>query len=371
MKKTAFLIGIVVLAYFLIIDNSEARDGRQGGGGGRSSQQHQGHRNNAPIARTPSMSRSGQPQEHRPPHNPPPPTNPQGPKHSILLQPNSGLQGQGGSGVLTPPGSPPRLSPGLQGQSGSGLITPPPQIRQFTQNQRNIHRAPPGQKPPGFSGGFSNQHRINRDSARHIQKTVRQNRPWVFNSFDDHFFDSRNFRPRCFSPKANWWFSAPWVGVNTWLNWGWSAPLYYDEGYTYPDNSYEPYTSPEIKQETQEAIQGDWLSLGIFITGQSATQASFSNIVIQLALNKKGEISGTYYNAATDKAYEIEGLVDKESQQAVWSLSNNPFSPIMSTGIYNLTQDQTTVLVNFPDGIVQTWVLVRLNQDQLSSPHSS
>jgi hypothetical protein len=37
-------------------------------------------------------------------------------------------------------------------------------------------------------------------------------------------------------------------------------------------------------------------------------------------------------------------------------------TPIMETGIYNLTQNETRALVHFADGQTQQWLLVRLEQ---------
>jgi hypothetical protein len=82
---------------------------------------------------------------------------------------------------------------------------------------------------------------------------------------------------------------------------------------------------------------------------------------LQLAVSKQGVINGTVQNTATDTAQPIEGMVDKETQRAAWAIQGKS-SPIMETGLGNLTQDTTPALVHFADGTTQQWLLVRLDQ---------
>ena len=61
----------------------------------------------------------------------------------------------------------------------------------------------------------------------------------------------------------------------------------------------------------------------------------------------------------TDTAAEVEGMVDKESQRAVWTIGENK-NTALETGIYNLTQEETPVLVHFGTDNTQQWMMVRL-----------
>ena len=88
-------------------------------------------------------------------------------------------------------------------------------------------------------------------------------------------------------------------------------------------------------------------------------------MVLQLALNKDGEIAGTFYNTTTDAARPVKGMVDKKSQRAAWTFSDGKNTDIiMETGIYNLTQDQTEALVHFGKDKTQQWLMVRLNEPE-------
>jgi hypothetical protein len=86
-------------------------------------------------------------------------------------------------------------------------------------------------------------------------------------------------------------------------------------------------------------------------------------MVLQLAVNKEGVIQGTYFNSDDNTAKPIKGMVDKESQRAVWTFADkNQNAVIMETGISNLTEDQTGVLVHFGKERTQEWLMVRLNE---------
>ncbi len=43
----------------------------------------------------------------------------------------------------------------------------------------------------------------------------------------------------------------------------------------------------------------------------------------------------------------------------------------METGIYNLTQDETPLLVHFGKDRTEQWLLVRLNQDDTDAPQDT
>lgn len=111
------------------------------------------------------------------------------------------------------------------------------------------------------------------------------------------------------------------------------------------------------------ATTEEWLPLGVFAVANNASAASYTNRFLQLAVNRKGEIAGVLYNSTTDAAQDLTGMVDPKSQQVYWSMANKSDSPIASTGLYNLTEDQTPINVHFIDGSDQTWTLVRLKQE--------
>jgi hypothetical protein len=114
----------------------------------------------------------------------------------------------------------------------------------------------------------------------------------------------------------------------------------------------------------QEPAVDDWMPLGVFaVTTDGETTGAEPTMYLQLAVSKQGVINGTFQSTATDSAQLVEGMVDKETQRAAWTVKDKP-TPIMETGLGNLTQETTPALVHFGDGNTQQWLLVRLDKPQ-------
>jgi hypothetical protein len=268
-------------------------------------------------------------------------------------------------------------------------------------------KARPIKASPNFAKNFHRQNGINAHAAVRVRSQVNSQFPGRSHWFNHDFFHNHHISQFDNSGGVNWWGDSGWGGVSNWLPWGWQDPNYYypdynpdsdDSGYPPASDLYlqlqqealdqgsgvlpqelniqdenPPAPEQEAPAPAPAAVQpgvssdsgadtGEWLPLGVYSAGQSTNDAGYSNLFVQLAIDKSGDIAGTYYNASTDEAHPLEGLVDKDTQEAVWKVSDNPQSPIMTTGLYNLTQDVATVEVHFPNGTVQAWVLVRVKQ---------
>ncbi len=169
---------------------------------------------------------------------------------------------------------------------------------------------------------------------------------------------------------AGWGAAAGWIVGAHWSNpyyYGYGDNVYYEGDYVYIDGqpaaTGEEYydqartiatSAPEVKAtETKE-----WLPLGVFGLYQSDSQDS--NMVLQLAMNKKGVLSGTYYNLATNTERPVSGLVDQKTQRAAWTFADgNNTDVIMETGLANLTEDQAPALVHFGKNKTEQWLMVR------------
>ncbi len=170
------------------------------------------------------------------------------------------------------------------------------------------------------------------------------------------------------------WVWAPWPTVANWCGYP-TQPVYYDYGnnVVYQDNSVTVNgnnmgTPAQYAQQAQQlAEQGSeapadekqWMSLGVFAVSQG--QQDKSNMVMQLAINKEGIIRGNYSNSATKDTQVIHGKVDKKTLRAAWTIGDKD-NIVMDTGIYNLTKDETSVLVHFGDGDTKQWLMVRIKQ---------
>ena len=176
-------------------------------------------------------------------------------------------------------------------------------------------------------------------------------------------------------PANYWWRRGTWAGVTGWVASSWAEPVYYDYGNTivyqdggvYQDGD-EVASAEQYAQQAQQIAQmpvetdpeeAEWMPLGTFaMVREKDTKAT---MFLQLAVSKEGIITGTYFNTTSDSAQPIEGHVDKESQRAAWWIGDNQ-NNILETGIYNLTQDETPLLVHFGSEQTQTWLLVRLEE---------
>jgi hypothetical protein len=168
-----------------------------------------------------------------------------------------------------------------------------------------------------------------------------------------------------------------WVGLTGWIRYAWTKPIYYDYGgNVYYENNMvyidgaEICSAPEYAEQmaavadsVPEDIPEDieWMPLGTFALAEEEQEEP--TMFLQLAVSKEGIIGGTYQNTDTDSAENVEGMVEKASQRAVWTIGDNK-DTVFETGIYNLTEDETPVLVHFGPEQTQQWLLVRLEEPE-------
>lgn len=88
-----------------------------------------------------------------------------------------------------------------------------------------------------------------------------------------------------------------------------------------------------------------------------------STNIIQLAVNKKGVIRGNHYNATTEATQPLQGSVDQETQRAAWTIGDNS-NVVSETGIANLTQEETEMLIHYGADRTEQWSLVRLEEPE-------
>ena len=157
--------------------------------------------------------------------------------------------------------------------------------------------------------------------------------------------------------------------------WGWTADTsyYYDYGNTVvyegdtvyydskPAATAEEYydQASNIAQEGADEVsdEEDWQSLGVWAMVQG--DETNSNKMLQIAVNKDGVIRGNHYDALTETTLPIQGSVDKKTQRVVWTIGRIK-NTIYETGFYNLTQDETSLLILVCKDNTQQWSLVRL-----------
>ncbi len=262
----------------------------------------------------------------------------------------------------------------LEGQRPGGLEKPSQRPERAGLADR---RGETGRPPTLPDRRVSNQIRDNWQN--------RHDKPFNPQWWKDHPNAARHHWDTHHHPWNYWWGAATWGAVAGWTA-GMAAgsaygdPIYYDYGqnvYYEGENVYvggnQVATAQEYYQQASEIADNapdptsspgeDWLPLGVFALSQS--NAADSDMVLQLAVNKEGVISGTYYNTRTDAGRPVKGMVDKKSQRAAWTFADGKNTDIiMETGSYNLTQDQTEALVHFGKDKTQQWLMVRLKEPE-------
>ncbi len=192
------------------------------------------------------------------------------------------------------------------------------------------------------------------------------------------------FHPRWYAAHPNAWRAAAWTAATFWAGAAWGSvasacgypeePIIYDYGsdLVYENDQVyyqgEPLASAEeyAEQATQIATRDleakipekeEWISLGVFAMVQGDEKDA--NNLFQFAINKDGVIRGNYYNALTDASTPVYGSVDKKTQRAAWIVGDRK-EPVYETGIGNLTEPETSLLVHFGSNRTQQWTLVRM-----------
>jgi len=197
--------------------------------------------------------------------------------------------------------------------------------------------------------------------------------------FDDHFWD--NFRRRYnhwyFDNNFQWYSRATWPRIVVWLPWQWSQPIYYyyetdgdvyyttteDFSYLTPVDSKELFIAQAVRiangQYPVSTQQSDWMPLGMFTFASDDDSSDMPKRYISLAISKDGAVSGAYYDTANNTTLEIQGGIDPDSQRIAWKFVDNDW-PIMESGLYNLTKEESTLLIHTSSRTTETQWLIRL-----------
>ncbi len=416
MKRTLLSLFVGVLAVTLIADDTLARGGRGGGGrrGGGGFSRGGGGRGSfggGGARRSPSMSRPSYRPSTRPSMGNRPSTRPStrpGTGNRPSIRPGTGNRPGIGNRPTTRPGTGNRPGnfPGSgakpnRNDLGNFLNLPGggrPSTRPSNPNRPNVgnnigNRTNIGNKNTKIGRGPTrNNININQYNANRTRVGTNVRGHWHgrhVNAFNRAWFVGRpGWGGRHWHYHAGWgrypahyfWRRATAIAVTGWfVNW-WKTPAYYNYGQNiyYQDNSvyygdqkvasageyYEQASTlansaPEIKEETQEEDKTEWMPLGVFALTQP--DSGKSNMILQLAVSKKGIIAGTFYNETTDTTHPVEGMVDKKNQRASWHFTDgkNP-DLVMETGIFNLTKDETEALIHFNKEKTQSILMVRL-----------
>jgi len=175
------------------------------------------------------------------------------------------------------------------------------------------------------------------------------------------------------------WFAFDWNTPRYW-SYGPGANIYYQNDYVYydgdrylPVNDYYQrifdlaHSVPQIDE--QAAQQMDWAPLGVFAMTRGNEDQSSTQKTMQLAVNRDGVLSGTYYNTENGHVHPLAGMVDKRNQRVAWAFADGEHpQTVFETSIFNLTKPESTIMVHFGAAANQTevWHIVRLERPEAS-----
>ena len=112
--------------------------------------------------------------------------------------------------------------------------------------------------------------------------------------------------------------------------------------------------APEESAQTE-----DWLTLGVFAI--APPDETNTTLTVQLAVNKQGVIRGNQFDLTTGTNQIVKGSVDKKTQKVAWTAGADT-GVIYETGLANLTEEQSTVLVHYGKETSQVYSLVHINE---------
>jgi hypothetical protein len=198
-------------------------------------------------------------------------------------------------------------------------------------------------------------------------------------------------------PGGGWWGYSPWRGnypYNYWYgnpgwntfagSYGWNTPYFYDYGpngnVVYRGNTVyvndqlvgtaDDYSqsAAELAVVTEEQMNAEheWMPLGTFSVAISENDTNPARVAQLAHDNKQGLISGTIFNKDSGNLYTVQGKVDPQTQRVAFTIGKDP-NVVMETGLYNLTQQETPVLVHFGSSKTETYLFARLPEPQEQS----
>ena len=202
----------------------------------------------------------------------------------------------------------------------------------------------------------------------------------AINLYNDFWGSNSQAHYRFDQNPVFWWWATFNVAQN-FLPWNWGNESYYDYGtggnvYYEGDTVHIGDTTVPADQYADQAEQlatevpkvanpdaMEWLPLGVFALTQDGVADAVPNMFLQLAVSKEGIIAGTYQNKSTGQIESVEGMVDQKSQRAAMTIAGKN-TPIVETGLANLTKNETRVLVHFADGQTQQWLMLHVENPQ-------
>ncbi len=228
--------------------------------------------------------------------------------------------------------------------------------------------------------------RFDKDSSdwnlkgKNVRDDFRKNRTQT-HVFDKAYWDNYNKRSNKwhFKDNMNWWTPVSVPAIDNWLRirggrqryyyYGDNGVIYYSDNSSYnnfiavPGYSEFVYQGVVLARNNSKVNYQDiqWMPVGIFALASPNQSNTSPNDYFSLAISPEGIVGGVYFNPKTNKNEEIEGTVDSQALRVVWKFTSSDW-PVFETGLFNLTQNESTALVHYPEGRTDSQLLIRLQQ---------
>lgn len=290
-----------------------------------------------------------------------------------------GGRGPGGPG---PGGRPsaggsvrPGPSPGAAGPGAPGIGTPG---RVVEGGPANGVRVIEGGVPAGANAGRSVETFINAKPAAGAAASAKAAvDPATAKSRAESMQASLEGRPQPFTPAwyaehpsawqythpyAEWWAVAGVVGLSNWLGYSVYAgtSTVATTSATTTSTTSAPAGSSAPAEGAAPPADLEWLPLGVYATAPKG--AAQAHVYQQLAVSKKGELKGNYYDAISNTVQPVSGAIDRETRKASWTVGK------AGGATFETTLDG---LVTTPSGVtmktggsVQEWELVQVQKPE-------
>lgn len=171
-------------------------------------------------------------------------------------------------------------------------------------------------------------------------------------------------------PYAEWWAVAGVVGLSNWLGYSVAAGSSTAATTTTADATSTTGTTSATAESSASAgttaaaasppSDLEWLPLGVYATAPKG--AAQAHVYQQLAVSRKGELKGNYYDSISNTVQPVSGSIDRETRKAAWTVGKS------GGATFETTLD---ALVKTPSGVtmrsgdsVQEWELVQMQKPE-------
>jgi hypothetical protein len=121
-----------------------------------------------------------------------------------------------------------------------------------------------------------------------------------------------------------------------------------------------PTTQSEpLPADVQAEVAADWKPMGIYAITEKDSTGDPTRYV-QIVISKSGAVGGELHDLKADTSTPIQGAIDSKTQRVAWKVGTTDTT--METGLSNLTQSETPVLIHHGTTQTEQLMMARIEQ---------